>query len=284
MRNTTFISSMVLSVACVSAANAEVTPPGFVGIDDFSLVTQAGGAAGSDGANTNWAYGYVTPFSGVCDLQVTSGNHSFTSPPLREPMAWGKTVTGSGFMTMSYGASVAANRAWRNSPNSGSIYGSYANGALGYVAPVAYEANQAAQTAQSVFSDSSGYALDWSSGTAFSFDISGYSIAGVNNTAVLSLIATDWNYNTFAKTITLTNGHVDLAFSDFTGVDFSNLYWVGFQFQNTDTTSIAAPGVGNTIAVPSGTVSISNFGYVPAPGAIALLGAAGLIGARRRRA
>jgi hypothetical protein len=126
--------------------------------------------------------------------------------------------------------------------------------------------------------------LDWSSGTAFSFDISGYSIAGVNNTAVLSLIATDWNYNTFAKTITLTNGHVDLAFSDFTGVDFSNLYWVGFQFQNTDTTFIAAPGVGNTIAVPSGAVSISNFGYVPAPGAIALLGAAGLVGGRRRRA
>jgi hypothetical protein len=221
---------------------------------------------------------------GAANSQITGSNHSVGYTPFFQPLAWGKTVTGGGLMTMSYGASVAANRAWRNSPDIGSIYGSSANGALSFTAPGAYEANQAAQTAQSVFKDTDGYGLDWSSGTAFSFDISGYSIAGVNNTAVLSLIATDWNNNTFAKTITLTNGHVNLAFSDFTGVDFSNLWFAGFQFQNTDTTSIAAPGVGNTIAVPSGTVSISTFGYVPAPGAIALLGAAGLVGGRRRRA
>ena len=280
MRKKTFISSMVLSVACVSAANAGFA--GFVGINDFSEVTTVGGAT-ADAYSSFVQYDSLAV--GAANSQITASNHSVGYTPFFQPLAWGKTVTGGGYMTMSYGASVAANRAWRNSPDIGSIYGSTANGALGYTAPGAYEANQAAQTAQSVFKDTDGYGLDWSSGTAFSFDISGYSIAGVNNTAVLSLIVTDYNQNTFAKTITLTNGHVDLAFSEFTGVDFSNLWFAGFQFQNTDTTLIAAPGVGNTIAVPTGTVSISNFGYVvPAPSAFALLGAAGLISTRRRHA
>ena len=44
MRNKTFISSMVLSVACVSAANAAVTP-GFVSIDDFQIASTANGSA-----------------------------------------------------------------------------------------------------------------------------------------------------------------------------------------------------------------------------------------------
>ena len=79
---------------------------------------------------------------------------------------------------------------------------------------------------------------------------------------------------------------MDLAFSDFTGVDFSNLWFAGFQFENTNTTLIPAPGVGITTSVPTGTVSISNFGYlapVPAPGAAALIGLAGLVAGRRRR-
>jgi MYXO-CTERM domain-containing protein len=184
-------------------------------------------------------------------------------------------------MTMSYGGTAAVNKSWQNSPNVATIYGSTGN--LGYTGP---EGDQPAQTAQSLFGDSNNYALDWSSGTAFSFDISGYSSTGTYNTAVLTLIATDWNNNSFSKTLTLVNGHVDVAFSDFTGVDFSNLNWTGFQFENTDTTLIPAPGAGITTAVPTGTVSISNFGYlapVPAPGAAALIGLAGLVSSRRRR-
>ena len=50
-----------------------------------------------------------------------------------------------------------------------------------------------------------------------------------------------------------------------------------------DLTAITSFGFGIYTSTP-GTATVSNFTYTPAPGAIALLGAAGLVGARRRRA
>jgi hypothetical protein len=63
---------------------------------------------------------------------------------------------------------------------------------------------------------------------------------------------------------------------------------VGFDLTNVTTlqlsvTQIGGPTSGSTISV-SGTLSNFSYTAVPAPGALALLGAAGLVGSRRRRA
>jgi hypothetical protein len=63
---------------------------------------------------------------------------------------------------------------------------------------------------------------------------------------------------------------------------------VGFDLTNVTTlqlsvTQIGGPTSGSTISV-SGTLSNFSYTAVPAPGALAILGAAGLVGARRRRA
>ena len=102
------------------------------------------------------------------------------------------------------------------------------------------------------------------------------------NSPLLTMFALDNLGNVASTQVALADGHVDVNFSDFAGVDFGNLYYVAFQFQNTYTTALPK----NTSGIPTGSVTISNFGYsaVPAPGALALLGAAGMIGARRRRA
>jgi hypothetical protein len=62
---------------------------------------------------------------------------------------------------------------------------------------------------------------------------------------------------------------------------------VGFDLTNVTTlqlsvTQIGGPTSGSTISV-SGTLSNFSYTAVPAPGALALLGAAGLVGSRRRR-
>ena len=92
------------------------------------------------------------------------------------------------------------------------------------------------------------------------------------------------DYRTF--NITLANGIASLSNSDLTtaGVNLSGIVCVNLYLSNTYTTALLTNvGVGN---IPSASLDISNFGVsgVPAPGAVALLGAAGLIGARRRRA
>ncbi len=120
--------------------------------------------------------------------------------------------------------------------------------------------------------------------TAFSFDLSGYATTGSNNTAkmylrVLSFQANgDTTLGNYA--VALSNGHVDVAAANFGAQDWSAIYQIEMVFTNTT----PVPGVAQ--AAPTGTVSISNFGYlapVPAPGAAALIGLAGLVATRRRR-
>ena len=84
--------------------------------------------------------------------------------------------------------------------------------------------------------------------------------------------------------VALSNGHVDVAAANFGDLDWSSIYQIEMVFTNTVTGSSSSNFLAAGVAPPTGTVTVSNFGYVPAPGAVALLGAAGLIGARRRRA
>ena len=118
--------------------------------------------------------------------------------------------------------------------------------------------------------------------TAFSFDLSGFTTTGSNNTAkmYLRVLSFDSNGDSVLGNydVALSNGHVDVAAANFGAQDWSAIYQIEMVFTNTNLASNSLQ------AAPTGTVTVSNFGYVPAPGAVALLGAAGLVGARRRRA
>ena len=260
MRNKTFISSMVLSVACVSAANAAVTP-GFVSIDDFQIASTANGSA-------TWTNVLTDDFGayGAAEERMTYGAGRNANASTMGK-AYGSVVvaSNSGVMTMSYGGVAGTSNGAFNANN----VATWTNGILVDQAPV--------QTAQAAFASTTGF--NWSTGTAFSFDIASYASSGPVNSPLLQMVATDNDGNTFYTQVALVNGHVNVNFSAFTGINFSNLYYIGFQLDNTNTAGSPSGG-----GVPSASLQISNFGYVPAPGAVALLGAAGLVGARRRRA
>ncbi len=255
MRNTTSISSMVLSAACVSAAHAGVTP-GFVSIDSFQIASTANGS-------TVWNNVLTDDFGafGAAEERMTYGGGRNAGGFMGK--AYGSVDVGSGIMTMSYGGEVGTSNGSFNANNVANWNPAY----LVDTAPV--------QTAQGVFASTTGF--NWSSGTAFSFDIANYVSNGPSNSPLLQMVATDNDGNTFYRQVALLNGHVDVNFSDFTGINFSNLYYIAFQFDNTNLSGSLSGGSS------SGSLQISNFGYVPAPGALALLGLAGL-GARRRRA
>jgi hypothetical protein len=257
MLNKTFISSMVLSVACVSAANAGGTVPGFVSIDSFQITSTANGSTTWNNAFTD-DYG---AYGAAAERMTYGGGRNANSSTMGK--AYGSVVVGGGIMTMSYGGVVGTSNGAFNANN-------VANWNFGYfleAAPV--------QTAQAAFASTTGF--DWSAGTAFSFDIANYVSNGPSNSPLLQMVAADNNGNMFYRQLALVNGHVDVSFSTFTGIDFSNLYYIGFQFDNTNLSGSLSGGAS------SGSLEISNFGYVPAPGALALLGVAGLA-ARRRRA
>ena len=140
-----------------------------------------------------------------------------------------------------------------------------------------------------------GTPANWSTLTSLSFDIANYTKGGLisANTPRLRLSLgflvdpTDSNsqdYRVF--NITLANGSVSLSNNELTtaGVNLSGMLGLSMYLENTYTTALTGVnGVGN---IPTASLDISNFGVmgVPAPGAIALLGAAGLVGGRRRRA
>ena len=283
MRNTTFISSMVLSVACVSAANGA-----FQSIDDFTI----GGSAVGDYASRLSGGQFVdeTASFGLSGYRQLGGQYLSNSGGFNATAASNSSssvVIGSNKMSMSYGGAKASSGTWQNKATGGSNYG---------LAPANGDSvsNQTAVAGWEVLG-SGGTPSDWSTLTSLSFDIANYTTGGLSsaNTPRLSLSLgflsdpTDvytGDYRTF--NITLANGIASLSNSDLTtaGVNLSGIVCVNLYLSNTYTTALlTTAGVGN---IPSASLDISNFGVsgVPAPGAVALLGAAGLIGARRRRA
>ena len=285
MRNTTFISSMVLSVACVSAANAAVTPPGFVSIDDFGIAdaispsapTASGGynySAGSDGYT---GQATSTPYGAATSRDLIAGWKTFTVAGY----AKGSTSVGTNAMTMSYGGSANNSGRWYNSASVNADPLSFATQPY---APT-YYSNQTSTAVWGAFSTDTysafGGSINMSGLTAFSFDLSGFTTTGSSNTAKMYLRVLSFASNGDSVLgnydVALSNGHVEVAAANFGAQDWSAIYQIEMVFTNTTLVSNVVQ------AAPTGTVTVSNFGYVPAPGAIALLGAAGLIGARRRR-
>jgi len=268
MRNTTFISAVVLSVACVSAANAAVISIDSFGIDDGIAPPTAGSgykySSGSDSQNsqaTPTAYGAATSRDLLGNSRsATIGGYSR-----------GSIFVGTNAMTMSYDGGVTTQGKWWNqtaitgAPVSGTYYSSQTSiavwGAFDTVSELPFQG-----------------VINMSGFTAFSFDLGGYSTTGSLNTAKMYLNVLDSNYVLGSYEVALSNGHVDVAASNFSGLDWSSIFQIEMVFTNSQIVSS-----GSLLTPATGTVTVSNFGYVPAPGAVALLGAAGLIGVRRRR-
>ncbi len=213
MRTQTFISSMVLSVACVSAANAAVTFDSFT--DPQSLSNGSALSAGINWASpassqpifgasgTRAAFAYNYGNGGTTTSSVSGGTATFTTT----------TVGGAG---------------------AGLYYSGSAQDLTGYT--FSFYLNSTVATG---------------SGEGFFFDLE--DVSGDYST-------NEVNY-TGAGTYT-----VDLS-----------------MVQAINLTAITSIGI-NIYTGAAGSATVSNFTYVPAPGALALLGVAGLAGGRRRRA
>jgi hypothetical protein len=212
MRNTTFISSMVLSVACVSAANAGV-------VDPFTV--------GSSATDSNGDYVETPITGGLWDTRATS--------------VFYKTFNASASLVVDASTNAVTFEVTRvGSANTSNNQ----NAALEYF-------NYAGVT-----------------------DISNFTSLTFNYTSTFSSLRLDINLGgkeannktisaSAGGTFTLTAAELVGAFNG----DYLNLAF-------TRASSNA-----------SGTFTLTNLvaNGIPAPGAIALLGAAGLIGARRRR-
>ena len=228
MRNTTFISSMVLSVACVSAANAAVV---YDTIDPFTTAasdTNASGSVDSVLTGTLW------------DLRSISTTTSSTG---RATTSIG--TTGSGSM----------------------VFG---------VTQVGTTTNSAVQKA---FLDYSTVTPDgpYPNFTNFtSLDFNFASTLGGTLKCIIRL-ADAANF-AVEKTISGSSGSMSFTVQDFGGIDPLNIAAVGplsIEFLRSGSNASGSLTITNLVA---------NGASIPAPGAIGLLGAAGLVGARRRRA
>ena len=215
MRTQTFISSMVLSVACVSAANAGV-------VDPFTVASSATDDAGTP---------TVTPITGgLWDTRATYVQYRIN-------------ITNRATASMDVDASSNAATFQVTRVNAASTANSQ-SGALEYF-------NAAGVTDVSNFTSLTFNYTSTFSSLRFEIDLGGKSA-----TKTISASA--------GGTFTLTAAELSGAFS-------------GDGYMNMMLTQV------NSNA--SGTFTMTNLvaNGIPAPGAIALLGAAGLIGGRRRR-
>jgi len=276
---------MASALVFAGAANA-----GFDAIDTF---TTAGSAVGNVASASS--YGQYKDEAGSFGLsgyrQLAGqfwGNQSGSKGTATLNQS-SSVVIGSGSMNMSYSgtktiaSTTGVNKAWVNSLDGTN----YSIGGLGE--------QVTRQTAQASFGvDNAGSPSNWSTLTSLSFDIANYSTSGLStaNSPHLYLSmgylvdpadSQSQDYRLFG--ITIANGMVSLSNSDFTtaGVNLSAMLSVNMYFTNTYTTALGGSiGIGN---IPSGSVDISNFGVsnIPAPGAVALIGLAGMVAGRRRR-
>ena len=216
MRNTTFISSMVLSVACVSAANAGV-------VDPFTVASSA-----TDGAGT------------VTETPITGG-------------LWDTRYTSVQYRT----TGIGPNRA-----TASMVVDASTNAATFTVTRVGLANNQNDQIGT----------LEYEGGTT---DVSNFTSLTFNYTSTFSalLFDIDLGGKTAAKTISASaGGTFTLTAAELTGA-FNGQSYMNLVFRQDNSNA-------------NGTFTMTNLvaNGIPAPGAIALLGAAGLVGARRRRA
>ena len=287
MRTQTFIVSMASALVFAGAAQADVS--GFSAIDNFQ---QAGGAVGDLASAAAYGnYNDELGAFGLADYRRVSGQFygtktaaNFTNGQSTQGTAAGNSSSsvtiGFGSMNMSYGGNKASSSSWKNQDGTNYLMVD-GDTVTSQSATVSWDVN-------------GGTPANWSTLTSLSFDISNYSTSGLisaNNPHLYLSMAylTDPSDNQSQAwhrfDITLLDGSVSLSNSAITsaGVNLSTMLSVSMIFTNTNQTLLTgANGVGN---IPAGTLDISNFGAsnIPAPGAAALIGLAGLVATRRRR-
>ena len=287
MRSQTTVVSMTTALVFAGAAQAGVS--GFSAIDNFQ---QAGGAVGDLASALSYGnYNDELGAFGLADYRRVSGQF-YGTRTTTNAISNGASTTGtaavnssssvtigSGSMNMSYGGNKASSSSWKNQDGTNNL--------------LVDGDTLTSQSATVSWDVSGGTTANWSTLTSLSFDIANYSTSGLisaNNPHLYMSMAylTDPSDNQsqawYRFDITLLDGSVSLSNSSITGagVNLSAMLSVSMIFTNTNQTLLTgANGVGN---IPAGTLDISNFGVsgVPAPGAIALLGLAGLVGRRRR--
>jgi len=216
MRNKTFISSMVLSVVCVSAANAGV-------VDPFTVASSA-----TDGAGT----------------------------PTETPITGGLWDTR--YSKVDYRTNIT------NRATASLVVDASTNAATFTVTRVGLANNQ-------MSSDQSGE-LAYEGGAP---DVSNFTSLTFNYTSTFSALLFEINLGgkTATKTISASaGGTFTLTAAELNGA-FDGASYMNLVLRQDNSNA-------------SGTFTMTNLvaNGIPAPGAIALLGAAGLVGARRRRA
>jgi len=277
---------MASALVFAGAAQAAVAP-GFVSIDSFgiadaispSLATPglltgynlSAGSGMSGNYNSSQPYGAATSRDLIGNWKASGGG-----------TAKGSNSVGTSAMTMSYGgtATTGTNK-WFNTINTSNAD------------PLDSAVNYSYQTSIAVWGAfgtdpavAFAGAIDMSGLTDFSFDLSGYQTTGTLNTAKMYLRVLDNNGALGSYEVGLSNGHVDVAASNFGALDWSSIYQIEMVFTNTKTGSSSSSFLAAGVAPPTGTVTVSNFGYlapVPAPGAVVLIGLAGMVAGRRRR-
>ena len=231
MRNTTFISSMVLSVACVSAANAAVV---YDTIDPF---TEPASATTGTGVNSGSVYSVLTGtlWDGrAISTRTTSASRASASMTIGSV---GSAVFG---VTRVGAASTAANNVQR--------------GVLDYYSTIG-----------------DGPYPDFTLFTSLDFNY----VSTLDGTLKCKITLADAG-NVVEKTMG-ASGLMSFTMVDFGGIPL-NIEAIGnlnIEFIRSGSNASGSLTITNLVA---------NGASVPAPGAVALLGAAGLIGARRRRA
>ena len=230
MRNTTFISSVVLSVACVSAANAAVV---YDTIDPF---TEPASATTGTGTNSGNVTSVLT--GTLWDIRTISSRTSSAS-------------RASASMTIASGSAV---------------FGVTQEGLL----------NTQTATYQKAY-------LDYSTATGNAYpDFTNFTSLDFNYVSTLGgtlkcVIRFADAANDVEKTISGSSGLMSFTVADFGGIDPLNIAAAGplsIEFVRSGSNASGSLTITNLVA---------NGASIPAPGAVALLGAAGLIGARRRR-
>jgi hypothetical protein len=249
MRNTTFISSMVLSVACVSAANAAIM------IDNFTQSQAAittwdysGNGTSVEGINTFGGFGSTG--TGILGNRLVCTN------------TWADNATTTASATMSGNGQLAV-----------SLFGGDASDnqlMTQYKFSSAINMNTPGQTHIYIAGSGAGTSVDGSGfgigiilftglavdggGTPI-YDMRAYSQIDMNSSQSLGSFSFD------ALAVATENGFTAAEVAAING-------FAVYQY-------VAGGSTWNYTA--------TSFSIVPAPGAVALLGAAGLIGARRRR-
>ena len=228
MRNTAFISSMVLSVACVSAANATVV---YNTIDPFTTTT-------SPATVTNATSGYTySTLSGT--LWDNRAIKTLTSSSARATTAM---TIGAGSMLFSVTRVGTANTAT----------GTYQKALLDYDTLI-------------------GQYPDFTNFTSFDFNYVSDLAGDLKCTITFAGAG-----NAVEKTMSGASGLMSFTLADFGGIDLTNTGGpLNIEFNRSGSNASGSLTITNLVATGAS---------IPAPGAVALLGAAGLMGARRRRA